>query len=166
MIASRTQHRLSLKIISMASRRSSRLSTVLGNDSAKSPSTNGSLAVAKKRKTVEPGKADDLDKEEFAVPSTPKRKKAAKAVPSSTPTPAAANLMALPSRTGDIYNRGPPTNRVADPHITNAPLLSPETSRVVTSRSADAISPSKPSQSKTTTGNILDKACAHLIKTD
>jgi len=60
----------------------------------------------------------------------------------------------------------PPTNRVADPHITNAPLLSPETSRVVANKSTDAISPSKARHSKTATGNILEKACTHLIKTD
>src|ERR1700728_405011 len=33
-------------------------------------------------------------------------------------------------------------------------------------KSTDAISPSKPRHSKTTTGNILEKACVHLIKTD
>jgi DNA-3-methyladenine glycosylase II len=166
MITSRTQHRLSLQIISMASRRSSRLSAVSGNDSAKSPSTDESLAVSKKRKTVEPGRTDDLDKDGVAVPSTPKRKKAAKEGPPSTPTPAAAKLMALPSRTGGVNDGGHSTNRVADPHITNAPLLSPETSRVVTNKPADAGSPSKTSQSKTTTGNILEMACAHLVKTD
>lgn len=165
MISSRTQHRLSLQTISMASRRSSRLSAVSGNDSAKPPSTNGSLVVSKKRKTVEPGRTDDFGKDGFAVPSTPKRKKAAKEGP-STPTLAAAKLMALPSRTGGVNDGGHPSNRVADPHITNAPLLSPETSRVVTSKPADAVSPSKTSQSKTTTGNILEKACTHLIKTD
>jgi DNA-3-methyladenine glycosylase II len=139
---------------------------VSGNDLARSPSTNGSPATGKKRKADGPGKTEDLDTDGFAVPSTPKRKKATKAIPPSTPTPAAARLMGLPSRTGGANDGVPATNRVADPHTTNAPLLSPETSRVVANKLADAVSPSKPPQSNTTTGNILEKACAHLIKTD
>jgi DNA-3-methyladenine glycosylase II len=59
-----------------------------------------------------------------------------------------------------------PVYRAADPHITNAPLLSPETSRVIVNKLEDTVSPSKPSQSKITTGNILEKACAHLIEVD
>jgi DNA-3-methyladenine glycosylase II len=153
-------------MISMASRRSSRLSAVSGNDSAKSQSTKGSSAVGQKRKAVEPGKTKDLDNEGFTVPSTPKRKKATKGIPPNTPTPAAAKLMGLPSRTGGANDGVPPPNRVADPHITNAPLLSPETSRVLANKPADAVSSSKPLQSKTTTSNILEKACAHLIKAE
>lgn len=166
MISSRTRRRLSLQILSMASRRSSRLSAVSGNDSAKSPSTNGSPAVGKKRKAVEPGNTEGLAIDGFTMPSALRRKKAAKELPPSTSTPAAAKLMGLPSRAGGANDGVLPTNRVADPHITNAPLLSPETSRVVANKSADAVSPSKPPQSKMTTGNILEKACAHLIKAD
>ena len=150
----------------MTSRRSSRLTAVSGNDSAKSPSTNGLPAVGKKRKAVEPGNTEGIAKDGFAVPSTPKRKKAVKAIPPSTPTPAAAKLMELPSRTGGANDGVLPINRVANPHITNALLLSPETSRVVANKPADAISPSKLPQSKMTTGNILEKACAHLLTAD
>jgi DNA-3-methyladenine glycosylase II len=166
MIASQTQRRLNFQILYMASRRSSRLSVASGNDSIPSPSTNGAPAVGKKRKAVGSGKKDSPEKEGFAVPLTPKRKKAIKAIPPSTPTPAAVKLMGLPSPTWAANDGKPPTNRVADPHITNAPLLSPETSRVVANKSADAVSPSKLAQPKTTTGNILEKACAHLVKVD
>jgi DNA-3-methyladenine glycosylase II len=166
MIPSRIHLRLSLQILNMASRRSSRLSAVSGNDSAKSLSTNGSHVVGKKRRAVEPGNTEKIPKDGFAVPSTPKRKKATKEIPPDTPTPAAAKLMGLPSRTEGANDGVLRTYRVADPHITNAPLLSPETSRVVANKLADALSPSKPPQSKTTTGNILEKACAHLISTD
>jgi DNA-3-methyladenine glycosylase II len=166
MISSRTQHLLAFQILKMASRRSSRLSVVSGSDLAKLPSTTGPPATGKKRKAVDPGKTENLDKDGFAVPATPKRKKATKTAPPSTPTPAAAKLMGAPSGTADSDDGMPPKNRAADPHTTNAPLVSPETSRVIASKATDAVSPSKAPQSKTTTGNILEKACAHLIKTD
>lgn len=74
--------------------------------------------------------------------------------------------------------------RLADPSITNAPLLSPETSRVVTPGGATppepAASPSKPPRldsssslvgaenhkAPTTTENILARACEYLISID
>lgn len=67
----------------------------------------------------------------------------------------------------------PAVSRLADPNRTNAPLLSPETSRLVTAGSPllSSSSPSKASQSRaaaatTTTANILEEACAHLIRVD
>jgi DNA-3-methyladenine glycosylase II len=58
-------------------------------------------------------------------------------------------------------------NRLADPNLTNAPLLSPETSRVIAPRSLGAVTPSKLSFGKgTTTATLLEEACAHLIKVD
>lgn len=59
--------------------------------------------------------------------------------------------------------------RLADPNTTNAPLLSPETSRVIANTTAVISSdttPSRPEQAVTTTANILDIACAHLIRTE
>ncbi|ROT41511.1 DNA glycosylase [Sodiomyces alkalinus F11] len=74
--------------------------------------------------------------------------------------------------------------RLADPKLTNALLLSPETSRVVASRPAlpetGPESPSKPPRAAhtkdspprektttaTTTATILEEACAHLIRVD
>lgn len=62
--------------------------------------------------------------------------------------------------------RSSAVNRLANPSLTNAPLLSPETSRIVTSRSIDFISPSKAPLTRTTTATLLEQACAHLIKVD
>ncbi|KIN06645.1 hypothetical protein OIDMADRAFT_156008 [Oidiodendron maius Zn] len=66
---------------------------------------------------------------------------------------------------GDIDDPAPPAiNRLAVPNGTNAPLLSPETRRVISNKPLAQVSPSKASQVKTTTGNILEEALAHLIK--
>lgn len=59
-------------------------------------------------------------------------------------------------------------DRPAEPHSTNAPLITPRGSRLVTynKETADA-SPSKtgiPRPTTTTTRHILDEACAHLVK--
>lgn len=58
-------------------------------------------------------------------------------------------------------------NRLADPNLTNAPLLSPESSRLVAPKYTTA-SPSKapPASNRTTTATLLEEACAHLIKVD
>ena len=55
---------------------------------------------------------------------------------------------------------------MADPNATNAPLLSPETSRIVASKAVVDLSPSKLPANRMTTANILEEACAHLIKVD
>ena len=61
----------------------------------------------------------------------------------------------------------PSFDRPAEPHRTNAPLLTPRGSRLVTynKMTADA-SPSKTGfpRATTTTSHILDEACAHLVK--
>jgi DNA-3-methyladenine glycosylase II len=57
-------------------------------------------------------------------------------------------------------------DRLAGPNLTNAPLLSPETSRVITPKSVEA-NPSKlPNGNRTTTATLLEEACAHLVKVD
>jgi DNA-3-methyladenine glycosylase II len=56
-------------------------------------------------------------------------------------------------------------DRLADPNLTNATLLSPETSRVVAPKAIAAI-PSKLPNRKTTTATLLEEACAHLIRVD
>lgn len=65
-------------------------------------------------------------------------------------------------------NVGSPTNRPAEPHTTNAPLVTPHGSRYVTyPKESLGLTPKaggpRPS---TTTGHILEEACAHLIKMD
>ncbi len=72
----------------------------------------------------------------------------------------------VPSRLHN--NEAPPSfDRPAEPHRTNAPLITPKGSRLVTynQETADA-SPSKTGipRPTTTTSHILDEACAHLIK--
>lgn len=58
-------------------------------------------------------------------------------------------------------------DRPAEPHLTNAPLITPRGSRLVmyNKETADA-SPSKTPvpRSTTTTSYVLDEACAHLVK--
>ena len=61
--------------------------------------------------------------------------------------------------------RHPAINRLANPDITNAPLVSPETSRIVSALPLDGLD-TPAARLTTTTKNILDEACAHLIKTD
>jgi DNA-3-methyladenine glycosylase II len=85
--------------------------------------------------------------------------------------------------TGGKKPRDRTVTRLADPATTNAPLLSPETSRLVVSGAAGpepGASPSKAPRldsssslvgaenhkAPTTTGNILERACAHLISVD
>ena len=52
-------------------------------------------------------------------------------------------------------------DRPAEPHRTNAPLITPKGSRLVTYSNGTANTSPRPT---TTTSHILDEACAHLIK--
>ena len=60
----------------------------------------------------------------------------------------------------------PPVNRLVIPNGTNAPLVTPETHRLVANKPVDQVSPSKVSNIKTTTANVLDEAIAHLVKVE
>ncbi|KAK8095564.1 HhH-GPD superfamily base excision DNA repair protein [Apiospora kogelbergensis] len=107
---------------------------------------------------------------ELAGPSTPnKRRTKARTAgpPPVTPTPGNAKLFGEPVALGTTPKPKPAAvRRLADPNATNATLLSPETSRVVASKEVEFLSPTKSSGMKPTTANILDEACAHLIKID
>ncbi|KAI9848154.1 MAG: 3-methyladenine DNA glycosylase [Sclerophora amabilis] len=123
------------------------------------------------KKSVRPAKSPEFAKPE--LPSTPRRRHKPKAAapPPFTPTPSAVGLMTVPYSTGDIDDTTPPppVDRLAEPHRTNAPLISPETSRLVAYSTAVAdSSPSKTGLPRptTTTGNLLEEGCAHLIKQD
>lgn len=102
---------------------------------------------------------------EAGEPSTPPRKRKRTTLPEpqsplSTATPAAVRLMTVPYSSGDVDATTPPPppiDRPAEPHRTNAPLISPETSRVVKSGIPNPT---------TTTGNLLEEACAHLLRVD
>jgi DNA-3-methyladenine glycosylase II len=117
--------------------------------------------ISKKRKAQSKGGVSD------AAPSTPKRKKPSRPVPPITPTPSAIGLMTVPYSSGDIDDSTPPPlNRLAVPNCTNAPLVTPETHRVIANKAVDQFSPSKRANIKTTTGNLLEEALAHLVKVE
>jgi DNA-3-methyladenine glycosylase II len=149
----------------MPARRSARLgaaTAAIKEDPVPGPEVSKKANTGQKRKIApapEPQQGD-------AAPSTPKRKRASKAtIPPATPTPAEVRLMPAGYSSGDIDDPAPPAiNRLVVPNGTNAPLLSPETRRVISNKPLAQVSPSKASQVKTTTGNILEEALAHLIK--
>ncbi|KAL2073148.1 hypothetical protein VTL71DRAFT_10472 [Oculimacula yallundae] len=149
----------------MSSRRSARLSAASQENGVpeKAPTPLKIANISKKRKTsaqdAVPSSNDDN-----ASPSTPKRKRVTKALPPVTPTPSAIGMMAAPVGFGDMAP--PPINRLALPNGTNATLVTPETHRVVANKPIDQVSPSKVSNVKTTSGNILEEAVAHLIKVE
>ncbi|KAL6865912.1 3-methyladenine DNA glycosylase [Amphichorda felina] len=101
------------------------------------------------------------------TPSTPKKKRSQLngTVPPLPATPSAVRLMAHPNEAIG-KPRSAAVTRLADPLATNATLLSPETSRIVASRDVEPVSPSKPPRAKTTTANLLQVACDHLISVD
>lgn len=122
---------------------------------------------SRKRKASQSAPAEEVK----PAPTTPRKRllKSTAPPPPATPTPSAVGLIAEPVVNGTATTPKPKSravNRLADPKATNAPLLSPQTSRVVTSQAVDAISPSKVGSIKTTTANILEEACKHLIKVD
>ncbi|KAF9880761.1 DNA-3-methyladenine [Colletotrichum karsti] len=116
-------------------------------------------------------------------PVTPPRKRGTKAAapvtpvlpPPITPTPSAVGFIAERAN-GTAKPRSRAVNRLADPKTTNAPVISPESSRVLASDPVEAPSPSKlssevtaaagPGAKQTTTANILEEACRHLIEVD
>jgi DNA-3-methyladenine glycosylase II len=157
------------RLYNMSSRRSARLSAASSiikeglapaNEAAPAKVAN----VSRKRKNISNDTAKQAVNGKDAGPSTPKKKRVTKPNPPLTPTPSAIGLMSSPRNDGDMPP--PAVNRLAVPNGTNATLVTPETHRVVSNKPVDQVSPSKQSSIKTTTGNILDEAIAHLIKTE
>ena len=176
----------------MSLRRSARVSAL---PTPEKELPNGSVAEAaappkkrgRKSKTTEQiatnaiaqdGVSKDADDAKAAMPppATPnKRRKVSKketTVP-LTPTPSAIGLMTSNSglatnySTGDIDDATPPPDRPAEPHHTNATLITPGGTQVQPTYSNFEDSPSKPSARATTsTKCMLDEACAHLIAVD
>ncbi|CAL3967460.1 hypothetical protein PZA11_003758 [Diplocarpon coronariae] len=146
----------------MSSRRSARLSAVpqvTREVSIKKEETSRKANISKKRS------ADAVPSSIGDGPgtSTPKRKKAAKSIPPITPTPSAIGLLTVPFASSMAP---PPVNRLVVPNGTNATLVTPETHRVVANMPVNQVSPSKGTKVKTTSGNVLDEAVAHLIKVE
>lgn len=147
----------------MATRRSVRLSSALDNLVEKA-SLKELPAQNNKRKAVS---SPSKDADGFTVPITPKRKRTLATEPPATPTPVAAKAMAVPYKSGNKTQStpSPPRRRLADPRFTNAPLISPQTSRIVASLEVEGVSPQKNGRG-TTTESILDAALKHLMKVD
>lgn len=150
----------------MATRRSARLVAMSELVSSASATPAPALAAepsSKKRKTTSI-KTDEVDD----VPSTPTKRRArlneAISVPATPPsqTPGPFGFGASPLK----KPRTPAVTRLADPRSTNAPLISPMTSRIVAPKPADGASPSKTPGPRTTSANLLEEACAHLISVD
>ncbi|KAH0563484.1 hypothetical protein GP486_001950 [Trichoglossum hirsutum] len=136
----------------MALRRSARVSAI----SNKAGQTIGKVEpnrVAKRGKTGTP-KPERRRNRPFTPPKAP----ADCGLTSTPPRPSATGRGSSPIS----------ASRPADPHQTNAPLVSPESSRVISY--ADGLIPSGIKNARLhptrTTGNILEEACAHLTKVD
>ncbi|KAI9747289.1 MAG: hypothetical protein M4579_007491, partial [Chaenotheca gracillima] len=148
-----------------------------------------SKRAAKKKKKATPAQSKEKEDVEFAkpaLPTTPRRQRKAPTTndddddaappPPFTPTPSAINLMTIPYSTGDIDDTDPPApapppkSRPAATNRTNAPLISPATSRLVAYGQSvqDDGSPSKTGLPRptTSTATLLEEACAHIVSVD
>ncbi|KAM0809126.1 putative DNA glycosylase [Seiridium cardinale] len=156
----------------MTPRRSSRLSAAAEAKPSPEVMPPPPAPASRKRKAAPEGNVNATTEVEFQGPTTPnKRQTKPKAVPPpATPTPSNAKLIGEPATNGISFTTPKPkpaaVKRLADPAGSNATLLSPETSRIVASKPLDEVSPSKTSDVQTTTANILQVACDHLIKVD
>ncbi|MCJ1419574.1 3-methyladenine DNA glycosylase [Xylographa parallela] len=137
-----------------------------------SPVSSTTKPTKRSRPPRKEGEADRLLHGPYHAPSTPSPKKArlsASALPPTTPTPALIGLMSGLHSTGDIDDPLPThalASRPAEPHLTNAPLKTPGGSRLTAYPADEArASPSMTGKPRptTTTGQLLDEACAHLI---
>ncbi|KAI1211769.1 DNA glycosylase [Annulohypoxylon truncatum] len=160
------------RIATMATRRSARVAAASATpDITDAPPAAPAAKVprGRKRKTAPETSQQEGFKENAEenaapeAPTTPKRRRTRKpADPPATPTPSNAKLISEPVTAHETPKPKPAAvRRLADPNATNATLLSPETSRVITRE----IPPSG-SADETTTTNILDEACKHLISVD
>lgn len=85
--------------------------------------------------------------------------------PASQTTPLPATSSSRKKTTTTPKPKARAVSRLADPNATNAPLLSPETSRVIARKpNLSEVTPSQPQA--VTTDNILESACAHLTRTE
>lgn len=107
------------------------------------------------------------------VPLTPTAKRTKLIVPKpppQTPTPNQIVYMSVFHGAGDNESAIPPStpmDRPAEPHVTNAMLKTPRGSRVSTYPKLSVDSRSSKSglpRPTTTTGHLLEEACAHLVK--
>ncbi|KAI1751280.1 DNA glycosylase [Xylaria castorea] len=177
-------------VAKMSTRRSARLIAASEPKVSSEPSSATALPPppapaqkGRKRKAGTDTAPDGATKQAPAkAPTASKRRRTQKTStppPPPTPTPSDVKLMAEPAASGDAVVATPPSkrpraaavDRLADSNTTLATLLSPETSRVVTSRKARTRSPSaSPTkqlmQKAPATANILEEANQFLISVD
>jgi DNA-3-methyladenine glycosylase II len=120
-------------------------------------------------------RASKVDGDNFKVPEAPQTPNKRRKTPSqpnieappapTTPTPSLVGLIAGASSNP---RRKPASTRKAAPNATNAPLQTPGGSRIVAYPSDlfEAPSSQNPGEASLTTGNLLQKACEHLVKVD
>ncbi|RDI82419.1 hypothetical protein Vi05172_g7631 [Venturia inaequalis] len=164
----------------MAERRSARVSARVPNGTATVVGGAGGVVKEGKaskvpKKTSVNRSASDSEETPFKAPEllqTPKRRKKepiiSSKLPPSTPTPAAVTAL---SQTSTNPRRKPAGGtRKAAPNNTNAPLQTPGGTKVVKYPSdvfdSALSSPHKAAEPGTTTENLLEKACAHLVSMD
>lgn len=105
-------------------------------------------------------------------PSTPPPKRTklrSPRTPRESSTQVQNGIEKAKSQVGDEETDLVPFDRPAEPHRTNAPLKTPRGSRLVTyPKETTDLSPSKTGLPRptTTTGQILEEACAHLVRAD
>ncbi|KAK3327130.1 DNA glycosylase [Cercophora scortea] len=170
----------------MASRKSARLSALAANAAVASPPSEAAPASKSRKRKAAAATDESTPTPSDEAPSTPQKRRIRNNresnLPPATPTPSAVGLIAAAAASLTPAQKKPKpaaVNRLADPNKTNAPLFSPQTSRIVASKPVDdAPSPTKAPAShhqprltttpnpKTTTANILEEACAHLITVD
>lgn len=166
----------------MASRRSARLTAQARVLSMPPPPPAPTKPRKRKASCPDPAAMNGIELS-TAAPSTPKRRgrrTTTTTPPPATPTPSAIGLIAEPaavktpaasqtSASASAVTTPKPKSRavarLADPKGTNATLLSPETSRIVTRKPTEETS-TPSTQAKITTENILAEARAHLIRTE
>ncbi|KAK3673729.1 3-methyladenine DNA glycosylase [Recurvomyces mirabilis] len=125
------------------------------------------------------GSAQDATSAMPPPPTTPAKRRKVASTPTKppplTPTPSAIGLMTSNSVLRPNYSSGdiddatpPPADRPAEPHHTNATLITPGGTQAVPSYSNfEEASPSKASNNPaTTTECLLDEAIAHMISVD
>ena len=115
----------------------------------------------KQKRSAPPKKAPELDSRKRNVDDKADAV-AAKKIRRATPDPRTEN-----DENADTVDHGL-VDRPAEPHRTNAPLVTPKGSRYVTypPGSLDKIPQAGLPRPTTTTAHILDQACAHLVKVD
>jgi len=114
------------------------------------------------------------DENYFKVPEAPQTPKKRLKTPSAVTPSAPPPVTPPPSAVGLISSSNPNPRRTAAktrkaaPNATNAPLQTPGGSRIVAYPSDlfEAPSSQTTSEPATTTENLLEKACAHMIEMD